>query len=120
MRYAIANILFRLRFPSGGLTACDFRPHWDGFALNAFAPVPSNLSGQELHDAVYRRLAQIIAWLKLLRPLVASGDRVQLIVGQREPQCQLFKGWVSRQDLASKHTVARDGWEYWTGQPAGK
>ena len=95
MRYAIARILYRFRFVHGDLRQCDFRPHFDGRLINAHVAIRPQATFEETRDLAYRRWVQMVNWVRLLRWLFGHGDRVQMVVGFRDPMRQLLKGWVS-------------------------
>lgn len=112
MRYAIANILYRIRFPSGFITATDFRPHFDGHLLNACTPIPAGLDAASTEAVLARRLRQLFRWMRLLRCLLRSGDRVQYCLGTAKPMHQNLTAWSSSADLASG-VPPRDVAQYW-------
>ncbi len=112
MRYVIANILYHIRFPSGFLTATDFRPHFDGHLLNVCTLIPSGLDASSMEAILTRRLRQSFRWMRLIRFLLRSGDRIQYCLGTLEPHHQYMKAWSSRQDLATG-VPPRDVAEYW-------
>jgi hypothetical protein len=112
MRYAIANLLYRLRFPSGWLSATDFRPHFEGHLLNACTLIPAGLDAEAVEAALSRRLRGSFRWMRLLRFLLRSGDKVQYCLGTQEPRRQYMKAWSSRDDLAAG-IPPRDVAEYW-------
>src|SRR5947207_13486797 len=101
MRYALANLLYRLRFPSGFLTATDFRPHFEGRLLNACTMIPAGLDPKAVEVELSRRLRRSFRWMRLLRFLLRRGDRVQYCLGTREPRQQYMKAWSSWDDLAT-------------------
>jgi hypothetical protein len=112
MRYALLNLLYRLRFPSGFITATDFRPHFDGHLINTCTMIPSHLDPASVEDALIRRLRQSFMWVRLFRFLLRPGDRVQYCLGTREPRQQYMKAWSSHDDL-SAGIPPRDVTEYW-------
>jgi hypothetical protein len=112
MRYAIANFLYRLRFPSGWLSATDFRPHFEGHLLNACTLIPAGLTAEAVEEALSRRLRQSFRWMRLLRFLLRSGDKVQYCLGTLAPRHQYMKAWSSREVLAAG-AAPRDVAEYW-------
>jgi hypothetical protein len=113
MRYAIANVLYRLRFPSGGITATDFRPHLQGYLLNAVTLIPTGLKDPQAVEAeLFRRLRQSFRWMRLLRFLLRDGDRVQYCLGTSQPHQQYMKAWSSRDDLVTNFPP-RDVANYW-------
>jgi hypothetical protein len=112
MRYAVANLLYRLRFPSGWLSATDFRPHFEGHLLNACTLIPADLEPEAIQQALSRRLQQSFRWMRLLRFLLRRGDKVQYCLGTLEPRHQYMKAWSSRDDLAAG-VPPRDVAEYW-------
>jgi hypothetical protein len=122
LRYALANLLYRLRFPSGSLTATDFRPHSDGFLLNAPIVIPAQLKPEAVDATLSRRLEQSFRWMCLLRFLLRDGDKVQFCLGTAKPLQQYMKAWSSRDDLAA-NIPPRDIAKYWgicDGAPAGR
>lgn len=112
MRYAIANLLYRLRFPSGSLSATDFRPHFDGHLLNACTSIPAGLRADAIEEALSRRLRESFRWMRLLRFLLRSGDKVQYCLGTLAPPRQYMKAWSSREGLAAG-VPPKDVAEYW-------
>ena len=112
MRYMIARFLWRIRFPSGNLTATDFRPHFDGHWLNAIVLIPAGLDPPAVEQALTRRLRQAYGWMRVVRFLLRSGDRIQYCLGTRVPMQQYMKAWSSRDDLSSG-VPPRDVAEYW-------
>jgi hypothetical protein len=112
MRYAIANFLFRTRFPTGFLTATDFRPHFDGHLINACTGIPAGLDSVRIEAILSRRLKQSFRWMRLLRFLLRPGDKVQYCLGTLEPRHQYMKAWSSWDDLADG-VQPRDVTEYW-------
>jgi hypothetical protein len=123
MRYAIADLLYRLRFPSGGISATDFCPHFHGSLLNATTLIPADLSDpQALEAELSRRLRQSFRWMRLLRFLLRDGDRVQYCLGTSHSRQQYMKAWSSRDDLAA-NIPPRDVANYWdvsNGAAAGR
>ena len=119
MRYAVANLLFRLRFPSGSLAGCDFRPHFDGHLLNATVCIPAGLDAPTTEAVLARRLRQSFQWVRFLRVLLRPGDRVQFCLGTLRPRQQYLKAWSTRGDLTAG-TPPHGITHYWSrGTPAG-
>lgn len=116
MRYAIANFLYRLRFPHGWLRGTDFRPHFDGYLLNACTIIPAGLESGDVELVLKRRLRQSYRWMRVLRFLLRRGDRVQYCLGTTKPLKQYMKAWSSWDDLA-EGVEPRDVAEYWRGEP---
>jgi hypothetical protein len=112
MRHAIANLLFRLRFPSGSISATDFRPHFEGHLLNAFTPIPAGLDADGTKAALSHGLQKSFRWMRLLRFLLRRGDKVQYCLGTLQPPQQYLKAWSSREDLVAG-LPPRDITEYW-------
>jgi hypothetical protein len=115
MRYVVANLLYRLRFPSGWLRGEDFRPHFDGRLINAVAVIPTGLDETAIETALSLRLKQSYYWMRKLRFLLRKGDRVQFCLGTKEPRQQYLKAWSSWEDLA-KGVEPRGVTEYWRDQ----
>ena len=116
-RYAIANLLYRTRFPSGCLSATDFRPDFDGYLLNACVILPVGLNPRAVEEASFRRLEQTCRWMRTLRFLLRPGDRVQFCIGTRRPPTQTLKAWCSRADLAAG-VLPRDVTSYFRADDA--
>jgi len=113
MRYAIANVFYRLRFPSGRISATDFRPHFQGHLLNATTLIPAGLTEpQAVEAALARRLRQSFRWMRVLRFLLRNGDRVQYCLGTSRPRQQYMTAWSSRDDLVA-NVPPRDVANYW-------
>ena len=112
MRYAVANLLYRLRFPRGWLRGTDFRPAFDGYLLNACTPIPAGLEGSAVETILIQRLRQSFRWMRLLRFFLRRGDRVQYCIGTLVPRQQYLKAWSSWEDLA-QGIEPRDVSEYW-------
>ena len=112
VRYAIINLLYRLRFPSGWVRATDFRPHFPGHLLNACTLIPAGLEADSLDAVLSHRLRQSFRWMRVLRFLLRRGDKVQYCIGTIEPRRQYLKAWSSREDLAAG-VPPRDVAEYW-------
>ncbi|MDB5335166.1 MAG: hypothetical protein JWN70_785 [Planctomycetaceae bacterium] len=112
MRYWVANLMYRLRFPRGWLRGEDFRPHFDGYLLNACTPIPVGLEAAAVESILARRLQQSFRWMRLLRFVLRRGDRVQYCLGTLTPRRQYLKAWSSWEDLA-EGIPPRDIAEYW-------
>ena len=118
MRYALANAFYRLRFPSGWLSGTDFRPHFDGYLINACTRIPTGLEDVGIEAALMRRLNQSYRWMRLLRYFLRRGDRVQYCLGTTNPRRQYLKAWSSWEDLANG-VAPRDVVEYWHSEAQG-
>jgi hypothetical protein len=99
MRYSIARLLYRLRFPTGGLSICDFRPHFDGYAVNTHVVIAPQRIPSDTRAVAYKRLVQMVRGLRVLHLFFADGDRIQMVVGFRNPPTQLLKGWLPAKRL---------------------
>lgn len=97
----LINLIFRLRFPSGHVTATDFRPNVDGHLLNACAYIPAGLDAERVETALSRKLQLAFTWMRRLRFLMRPGDKVQYCLGTRKPRRQYMKAVSSRDDLAA-------------------
>ena len=120
MWYQLANALFRMRFAPSRLQWCDFRPHWNGYLVNAGAFVPSELDGQALHDAVYGRVGGLFQWVVKHRRLFANGDRLQILVWDQGSGTTWFRAWVPQAELSLPHPTLHDGYEYWSSRSVGQ
>jgi hypothetical protein len=112
MRYVLADLLYRLRFPGGGLRGVDFRPNFDGYLLNAVTLIPAGLDDAAVEQALTQRLSQSYWWMRCLRFLLSRGDRVQYCLGTKRPRQQYLKAWSSWDDLARGYPP-RNVVEYW-------
>jgi hypothetical protein len=94
MRYKLARILFRLRFPSGNLRECDFRPHLPGYIINLSLPILPQQTAEQTRALAYRAWGALFRHAQRLRVLFKPEDCVQLIVGTIKPPRQILKGWL--------------------------
>ena len=101
MRYVIANLLYRLRFPSGWIQATDFRPHFEGYLLNVYTLIRPGLDEAAVEAALSSRLQASFRWMRLLRFLMRRNDKVQYCLGTRNPLQQYINAWSSREDLSA-------------------
>lgn len=89
---------FRARFPEGGLERCDFRPHFDGYVVNAWCAMLPLHGEAQTREAALALLTEIAAWLRANAATFGVGDRLQLIVGFPESVKhagrQIFKCWL--------------------------
>jgi len=103
MQFDDAAHEFRKRFPDGGLKRCDFRPHFDGFAVNAWSAILPVCNEQATRNAALALLAEIAGWLRARSDVFGPGDRLQLIVGfpesVKQAGRQIFKCWVPASGL---------------------
>jgi len=94
---------FRTRFPDGGMERCDFRPHFDGFAVNAWSAMLPVGNEQTTREAALALLNEVAAWLRDHSGAFQVGDRLQLIVGFPESVKhagrQIFKCWLPASGL---------------------
>ncbi len=95
MRYAVAKILYRIRFPRGDLSECDMRPEHQAFLVNAYSTIKPQHSSSANRDLAYKRWNQMVRWVQRISWLFAECDRIQFAVGFRNPPRQLLKGWTS-------------------------
>lgn len=112
MRYTVANILFRLRFPRGWIQDIDFRPHFDGHLLNVVYPIPHGLDEADIEARLSKGLRQSYRWMRRLRCILRQGDRVQYCLGTLHPRRQYLKACSTWEDLANG-VAPRDVVEYW-------
>jgi hypothetical protein len=100
---------FRRRFPDGGLKRCDFRPHFDGFLINAWSAMLPRQNELATREAAFALLTDISAWLREFAGVFEVGDRLQLIVGFPESVKrtgrQIFKCWLPASRLHELHGV---------------
>jgi hypothetical protein len=69
MRFEDSARAFTARFPDGGLERCDFRPHFEGFAVNAWSamlPARTEAATRE----TFRALADSYPGQDRLQPLL--------------------------------------------------
>lgn len=81
MNYERIRRLFAERFPTGGFSSCDFRPHFDGYWHNCFVEIMPEASVEATRALAYARLADMVEFLRPLQPLFGAHDRVQFAVG---------------------------------------
>lgn len=94
---------FRSRFPEGGIDRCEFRPHIDGYVVNAFSTILPRHDETSTRDAAVAILADMVAFMKTHRAAFGAEDVVQLVVGFPESvkrtSRQIFKCWVPAKGL---------------------
>jgi hypothetical protein len=95
---------FARRFPTGGFSSLDFRPHFDGYGHNAWAEILPAATVEATRAAAYDKLAEIVEFLRPFQPLFGRGDRVQFAVGFpvaiKATGRRMFMGWVPAARLA--------------------
>ncbi len=96
--------LFCRRFSTGGFRSCDFRPHFDGFAHNAWVAV-CPLDSQEATLALaFTRLSEMCEFLRSLQDQFGEDDRIQFAVGfpiaVKPSNRRILKGWIPAARLA--------------------
>jgi hypothetical protein len=100
---------FRTSFPDGGLERCDFRPHFDGFVVNAWSAMLPLQTEAATRESALRLLAEIAQWLQAHAGTFGAGDRLQLIVGFPDSvkrACrQIFKCWLPAAGLGDLRGV---------------
>src|SRR5262245_49393929 len=99
MRYALVNLLYKLRVPSGFVTSTDFRPHFEGHLLNVCTIIPVGLNPDRIEAALASKLRQSFTWMCKLRFLLRDGDKVQFCLGTLNPRQQYLVAWSFREDL---------------------
>ena len=111
MRYVVAKILFAIRFPGGGLSACDMRPTHEAFLVNVHVLMKLKRTASDTRALAYEKWAQMFRWVQMISWLFARADRIQFVVGTREPPRQLLKGWapVNRISEADPHNLKANG-----------
>jgi hypothetical protein len=96
--YERVRVMFGERFPTGGFSSCDFRPHFDGHGHNAFSEILPAGTIEETRAAGYTRLGEMVEFLRPLQPLFGPRDRIQFAVGfpvaVKPANRRMFKGWV--------------------------
>jgi hypothetical protein len=76
---------FRETFgPDSGLEGCDFRPHFDGWLLNAFRLSAPSVTREAHMNLVWIYVREMAEWILKRREQFQSGDRFQLVVGWPE------------------------------------
>jgi hypothetical protein len=108
MRYAIAKWLFRIRFPKGGFSTCDFRPHCDGYLINTHVIIRPQASVAETRKLSYQRWIQQFRWNRTLHRLLHRDDTIQMVVGFSKPPCQLLKGWIDVKEIKNADPLHLD------------
>jgi hypothetical protein len=103
-RYSRLAPAFRVSFATGDFQWCDFRPHFNGFWINAGAwLLPANDVAMTRQAAI-DLLEAIADWLCQNRQSFGADDVLQLIVGFPEsvkPSCrQIFKCRIKASRLA--------------------
>ncbi len=81
VNYERIQRLFVQRFPTGGFSSCDFRPHFDGHGHNAYVDIMPEASVEATRALAYTRLAEMIEFLRPLQSLFGPHDRVEFAVG---------------------------------------
>lgn len=98
MNYERIRLLFAQRFPTGGFSSCDFRPHFDGYGHNAHVEIMPEESVEATRALAYTRLAEMVEFLRPLHLLFGPNDRVQFGVGFpasiKPTGRRIFKGWI--------------------------
>jgi hypothetical protein len=83
---------------------CDFRPHFDGYAVNAYSSMLPAWNAAATREAALALLADIATWLQAHPEAFGAGDKLQLVVGFPEsvkPDTrQIFKCWLPASRLA--------------------
>ena len=98
--------LFGQRFPTGGFSSCDFRPHFDGYGHNAWVEIEPLESAEATRALAYACLEGIVEFLRPLQPRFGPHDRVQFAVGFtvaiKPVNRRIFKGWIPAARLPEK------------------
>ncbi|HEY1189124.1 MAG TPA: hypothetical protein VGE74_15830 [Gemmata sp.] len=88
---------FGQRFPTGGFSSCDFRPHFAGHGHNAWSEIMPTETVEETCALGYARLVEMVDFLRPLQPLFGPHDRIQFAVGfpitVKAVNRRMFKGW---------------------------
>jgi hypothetical protein len=96
--------MFHARFPTGGFTSNDFRPHIDGYVYQAWIVIEPKKSEELTRTLAYAKLAEMCDWLRPLHCLFGPNDRVAFLVGfpesVKESHRRVFKGWIPASALA--------------------
>ena len=96
--------LFAQRFPTGGFSSSDFRPHFDGYGHNAWCEITPADTIESTRTRGYSRLAEMVDFLRPLQPLFGPHDRIQFTVGfpvtAKAANRRMFKGWLAALRLA--------------------
>lgn len=100
---------FLARFPEGGMKRCNFRPHSDGYGVNAHSAILPLRDEAATRAAALALLAEIASWLQAHSGAFGAGDRIQLVVGFPESVKsggrQIFKCYVPASRLAELRGV---------------
>ena len=64
MSFEEATQAFCTRFPDGGLDWCDFRPHFDGYVVNAYSAMLPTQDESSTREAALVHLGEIASWLQ--------------------------------------------------------
>ena len=121
-------------FTDGGLTWCDFRPHFDGFLVNAWCAMPPLANEVETRMEAMNTLTRIAHWLRVNAAYFEAGDMIQLIVGFPESvkpsSRQIFKCSVPGARLPELYGLdfdsvgglfrEMDGWSVGLNWPCGE
>jgi hypothetical protein len=109
MSFEDAASAFRACFPDGGLERCDFRPHFDGYVVNAYSAMPPKRDVAATRAAALALLADIASWLQVYPWAFGDGDKLQLVVGFPEwvkrHTRQIYKCWLPASQLAELRGV---------------
>jgi hypothetical protein len=110
---------FRRRFPAGGLEWCDFRPHFEGLAVNAWCAMFPRSGEAATREAARSLLGEIATWLQANAEGFGAGDLVQLILGFPESvkraARQIYKCWLlaaGLRDLQRIDFESVGGWSH--------
>ncbi len=105
MDYDHIRLLFAERFPTGGFSSCDFRPHFDGYGHNAYVEIVPEASIEATRALAYTRLTEMVEFLRPLQSLFGPHDRIELAVGfpvSVKPTCRrMLRGWISTARLGN-------------------
>jgi len=97
VNYERIQQLFAQRFPTGGFSSCDFRPHFNGYGHNAWSEITPAETIEATRTLGYSRLAEMVDFLRPLQPLFGPHDRIQFAVGfpvtVKAANRRMFKGW---------------------------
>lgn len=109
MKFEDAAQAFRARFPDGGMKRCDFRPHFDGYMVNAHSMILPAQDEAATREAALALLADIASWLQAYSSTFEPGDRLQLIVGfpesVKDSNRQILKCWLPASRLSELRGV---------------
>ena len=88
---------------------CNFRPHSDGYGVNAHSAILPLRDEAATRAAALALLAEIASWLQAHSGAFGAGDRIQLVVGFPESVKsggrQIFKCYVPASRLAELRGV---------------